>query len=648
MSWDEPLPNVTAFQLSEPVSATVTTRLPLLERAMTAVGIVALCMVAGCSTGNDVPGGPGTPAPMANPPVGEPARPVVLPDVPAPVPLELENLDCAAQAPVPSEGRLLTRLQYQNTVADLFSELALDPATISTWVKDFPAENEVLGYRTNAEFHRATPWLVEAHVAAAESVAGAVRQNLATLLPCSAGATDPPRANEGMAAGDAGVEAGPQQCGEVFLDRFAERAFRRPLQPSERTVFTDLLATTLAISDLPSAIEVVVQALLQSPQFLYRFDTNQTSPLAADTAYALDGYELASRLSYLLWNSMPDEELWQSATAGKLTDPAELRVQAERLLASPRAGITVSDFSEQWLGLSALASAVRRVGFETQMDGSETPVIDSRHSAAWQQSMKFFLADLFVGGGKFTDLFASPRVFVNRELSQLYPNSQAFTGDDQAFVGMDFPAEERTGILTQPALMALLSHSDQSAPILRGVFVRDMLLCDPPPAPPPTVNPTPPALDPTATTRERFAQHTADSSCANCHRLFDPIGLGLENYDELGRYRADENGLPLDVSGEIVLARDSSLDGAFTGAKQLSERLATSAQAQACFITQWYRYGMGRVEQEVDLCSIRQTYDRFVESGGELRAVLLGLVLSDAFRYRSVPPPQASGEEMQP
>jgi hypothetical protein len=149
-----------------------------------------------------------------------------------------------------------------------------------------------------------------------------------------------------------------------------------------------------------------------------------------------------------------------------------------------------------------------------------------------------------------------------------------------------------------------------------------------------------------ATTRERFAQHTKDASCANCHKLFDPMGLGLENYDELGRFRADENGRALDVSGEIVMARDSSLDGEFSGASELAARLADSSQTQACFVTQWYRYGMGRVEQTADLCSIRQVYDQFVASGGELKSVLLGLIVSDGFRYRSLPSSGTSALEM--
>lgn len=603
-----------------------------------------VCMA--CATGGNAEGPEITPIPMAAPP----AKPVLPPSAPSPVPLELENLECGEHAPVPYEGRLLTRLQYQNTVADLFDTVVIDAAASAALVKDFPAENEVLGYRTNAEFHRATPWLVEAHIAAAESVAGLVAGQLARALPCAV--------NEGTTAGGApvnpeqgsteDVEEAAAACAEEFLERYGDRAFRRPMQASEREIFADLFAAAYHDGGLENGIMAMVQALLQSPQFLYRFELAQTAPAADGSAYALDSYELASRLSYLLWNTLPDEELWQSAASGALSDVEELRAQATRLLAASRAGITIADFTEQWLGLPALASAVRRVGVEAQSDGTDAPIIDGRYSAPWQQSLKYYVADQMLGGGTFAGLFTSQRVFVNQDLWSLYPSQTPFTGDAQSFVGVDYPTEQRAGLLTQPALMALLSHPDQSAPILRGVFVRNVLLCDPPPPPPPTVNPTPPELDPTATTRERFAQHTKDASCANCHRLFDPIGLGLENYDELGRFRHDENGLPLDVSGEIVKARDATLDGEFTGAGELAARLARSSQTQACFVTQWYRYGMGRVEQAEDLCSIRQVYDAFAASGGDLKSVLIGLVLSDGFRYRSVPPSVDAPLDMQP
>lgn len=571
---------------------------------------------------------------MPLPSAGDPATPELLPDAPSPVPLELMGLECGGTSSAPAEGRLLTRLQYQNTVHDLF-----DGKIAGEWVRDFPAENEVLGYRTNAQFHRATPWLVEAQLVSSEAVAANVTARLAEILPCSQ-----------VVGSDA---AAAWSCGHEFIDTYVTRGFRRPLLEEERAVFVDLFDVAFQTAGFTYGIELVVETLLQSPQFLYRWERNTTFPVphdamnaGADQVYALDDFELATRLSYLLWNTLPDAQLWESARAGVLRDPTVLRLHAERMLDSPRAQTTVSDFTEQWLGLAALGSAVRRVGSQVGNDGAPEPVVNTQYSSAWQQSIKAFVADVIANDGSFGELFRSSRVFVNQELWNLYPLGAEFAGAPGTFVAIDYPAEVRSGLLTQPALMALLSHADQSAPILRGVFVREVLLCDPPPQPPPTVNPTPPELDPAATTRERFAQHTASASCAACHKLIDPIGLALENYDELGRFRSQENGLALDVSGEIVHAVDESLNGPFVGAGELSERLAQSSHVQACFITHWYRYGMGRVEQDVDLCSIRQVYDHFVESDGSVKSVILGLVASDAFRYRSVAAgTTASGEE---
>ncbi len=580
-------------------------------------------------------GAEGTQSAPPIPSAGDPATPEVIPDAPSPVPLELTDLECGETASAPSEGRLLTRLQYQNTINDLFHT-----TVAGEWVKDFPAENEVLGYRTNAQFHRATPWLVEAQLVSSEAVAADVAMRLASLLPCSQ-----------HVAEDAAIA---QSCAQEFIETYVTRGFRRPLQDEERAVFVHAFDAAFQAAGFVDGIEVVVEVLLQSPQFLYRWERNTTLPIVQNQAaepsslqvYALDDFELAARLSYLVWNSLPDVELWERAEAGELRDPSVLRLQAERMLDSPRAVSTVADFTEQWLGLAALGSAVRRVGSQVAEDGTTVPLVNTQYSSAWQQSIQAFMAHLITNDGNFAELFRSPRVFVNQALWDLYPTVGGFSDPPETFVGLDYPLEERAGLLTQPALMALLSHSDQSAPILRGVFVRDVLLCDPPPAPPPTVNPTPPALDPNATTRERFAQHTESASCSGCHQLIDPIGLGLENYDELGRFRADENGLQLDVSGEINHAAEPSLNGPFTGARELSERLAQSSHVQACFITHWYRYGMGRVEQEVDLCSIRQVYDHFIASDGSVKSILLGLIASDAFRFRSVAADDpAMGEE---
>src|SRR5690606_36809069 len=221
----------------------------------------------------------------------------------------------------------------------------------------------------------------------------------------------------------------------------------------ERQIFRELFADTYRTKGLEEGIVTLVQAMLQSPQFLYRFEANTATPLPEGGAYALDGYELASRLSYFLWNTMPDAKLWQSAVSGVLTAVEELRAEASRLLDDPRARATVADFTQQWLGLAALSSAVRRVG----VDSKSIAVVDSRYSPAWQQSLERFVVDQTLNGGTFADLFSSPRVFVNRELFELYPAGVELSGDVHAFVAVDYPTEQRSGLLTLPALMALLS-----------------------------------------------------------------------------------------------------------------------------------------------------------------------------------------------
>jgi hypothetical protein len=164
--------------------------------------------------------------------------------------------------------------------------------------------------------------------------------------------------------------------------------------------------------------------------------------------------------------------------------------------------------------------------------------------------------------------------------------------------------------------------------------VRERILCDPLPPPPPNVDTTPPDPDPNLTTRERFAIHSASSECAMCHRRIDGIGFGFETYDALGRYRAEENGIPIDASGSIFGARDESLSAPFNGAIELTTRLARSDQVRDCIATQWYRYAFGRIESEADTCSVRQAKSRFASEGGNLRELLVGLTLTDAFRYR--------------
>jgi hypothetical protein len=207
------------------------------------------------------------------------------------------------------------------------------------------------------------------------------------------------------------------------------------------------------------------------------------------------------------------------------------------------------------------------------------------------------------------------------------------TAPDGEFEPQSMP-DPRAGLLTQPGLLTLLSHSDQTAPVIRGVFVRERILCETVPPPPPNVNAIAPDPDPTATTRERFRQHTEQPACSSCHRLIDGIGFGFERYDQLGRYRETENELEVDESGDVVDTQDAALNGPFLGAAELSARIADSSIARDCLATHWYRYSFGRQEAPEDSCSLDQLKERFAGAGGNLKELLVGLTLTDAFLYR--------------
>jgi hypothetical protein len=506
-----------------------------------------------------------------------------------------EPLTCEQTAPGRAPLRPLTRLQYDNTMADLLGDVSRPSQLL-------PPENEVSGYRNNADANPASPLLVEQYLAAAEGVAQrAVASRLAELAPCSDG-TD------------------QDECGRAFVRDFGLRAFRRPLDDSESGVFAELFSRTRAIKGYAKAVELVLSAMLQSPQFVYRVDALR-APTVETGAIPVTGYPMASRLSFFLLNSLPDTELLAAARDGQLETPAQVEAQARRLVAHPRTQLTVLDFHEQWLELGRLNGAIRQAP-----DVSVSPAALAR---GWQGSLQRFLTETFWRAGTVQSLFESAAVFVNADLAPLYGAEPPPDGFVQVESG-----GPRAGLLTQPALLALLAHSDQSAPVLRGAFIRDRILCLPVPPPPPDVNAVPPDPDPSATTRERFRQHTESDTCRNCHAQIDGIGFGLERYDQFGRYRAVENGFDVDESGEVFGTGDPELDGTFTGAEELARRLGQSSRVRDCVATQWYRYAMGRLEEEADRCSLDQVKSRFAESGGDLEELLVALTQTDAFLYR--------------
>ncbi len=496
--------------------------------------------------------------------------------------------------------RLLTRYEYDNTV---FALLGDDSAPAQT----FPPENQSTAFENNAADHQVTKDTVRRYLDVAEDLAETSRTTgfaeLASALPCE-------------------VSSGDAACGSTFIADFGARAFRRPLASEELQLFEDLFTTELAANGFEDAIATTLQAILQSPQFLYRIEMVPEDAQPGDIVAVTD-HELASRLSYFLAATTPDTELLAAADAGQLHTLEQLETHARRILQTPGARSAVRHFHRQWLGLSALQSVTK--------DPELYPGLDTTTVAAdWSQSVQDFTEHVvFDGEGTLDELLGSDKVFLSPALASFYgatPN-----GDGSYAVEGD-----RAGLLTQPALMALYAYPDRSSPIARGVWVRQRMLCQTLPPPPDDVDIEPPSIDPNATTREQFDQHTQEPSCAGCHALIDPLGFPFEHYDAVGRWRDEENGLPIDASGEFSAVSDEMLAGPIDDAVDLATKLAASTDFADCATEQWVTFALGRVpDPDADACSIATAGDVVADSGN-ITDLLVAIVLTDAFRYRVV------------
>jgi hypothetical protein len=341
----------------------------------------------------------------------------------------------------------------------------------------------------------------------------------------------------------------------------------------------------------------------------------------------LDDWEMASRLSYLLWGSMPDDQLFAAAAAGKLSTEVDIAAQAQRMLKDPKAHDMVADFHNQWLGLDAISTVEK----DPTVFKTFTPTI----AGLMEQETKMFLDDVVWNeNGTLATIFTAPYTFVNGPLAQYY-GITGVTGS--AFVKTPLDGTQRLGMLTEGGFLSQQAKTNQTSPVHRGKFVREQFLCQQLPPPPPNLQIVPPSLSPTLTTRQRFAQHSAAAACSGCHSLMDPLGLGFETFDGAGLYRATENGQPIDASGQVANA-DAELAGPFNGAVELEKKLGSSSTVQACMTTQWFRYAYGRAETDADSCSMATLATKFAAGGYKMQDLLAALTQTKAFLYRRVTP----------
>jgi hypothetical protein len=401
-------------------------------------------------------------------------------------------------------------------------------------------------------------------------------------------------------------------CAQQFIISFGRKAFRRSLLAEEVTRYTALYQQGMAtLASGSGALRYVVTALLDSPHFLYRIELGE--PSAADpTRRVLTRAELASKLAYFLWNGPPDGPLLDTAETTGL-DASALATEVDRLFGSPQFEAGIANLFDDYLTLSRLES--------TQKLSNEYPAFTASLAAAMRQETTLNMARVAREGLDFRTAFNGTTSFVNAELAEHY-GIEGVTSEQ--FVETAMPPE-RKGLLGNAGLLSIYSHPAATSPTQRGKFVRETLLCQGIPAPPPDVNTTLPDTSEAATTRDRLDLHSTEPSCAACHSLMDPIGLALENFDTIGAYRSEDNGEPIDASGQ--------LDGvAYNDAAGLADALAAHPRVPECFSRVVFRYAWGRVETDADDALLAALIANFQTSTFQVKELLRGAALAPEFQ----------------
>jgi hypothetical protein len=427
-------------------------------------------------------------------------------------------------------------------------------------------------------------------------------------------------------------------CVDAFISDFGARAFRRPLHDDEHTWLRGVYDGVKNDASFEEAMEVVLQVMLQAPATVYMFEAGAGDVLAGEMR-ALSDYEVASRLSYFVWNTMPDDALFAAAAEGKLSTPEGLRAEADRLLDSPRAEHNVQRFFSSWLQLDG--GQLHHALENTVKDAGLYPEYDAELQAAMRAETEAFITRTFFDeGGSFEKLFTANYAYVNGDLAALYGVDAP--AEEHGWVELD--AAERAGLFTRAAFLTVLSTANVTAPIRRGVWVMEEALCNTLGEPPANVDDSPleggEVDGETLTVREDVEQRTKDDECQACHGLINPLGFTFENYDAIGRFQLEEatSGLPVDSSGEI---QASDVDGPVDGAVELSQRLSESDQVRACFAKRWSKTALGGEEAALDSCSQQQIETTFAETG-DMRELLIGIIQSNAFRFINI---SEEGEE---
>lgn len=495
-------------------------------------------------------------------------------------------------------ARRLTETQYKHTVADLFgADIAINGR--------FEPEKREEG--------------LLAIGASKLSISGAgFDQYYSMARSISDQVFDPKRRDKLPACTVANPKAVEQACVEAFLKQYGQRLFRRPLTEAE--IKPRVAAATkggAAAEDHYVGMELALTSLLVAPEYLFRIETAEPDPKRRGQR-RLDGYSKAARLSHMIWDSAPDQELLRAASAGELHEAKGLEAQVDRMLASPKTEAGVRAFFTDMLQFEFFETVTKDVTVYPKFSAALM-------EGAREQTLKTLVDQLVTKNGDYRKIFTSRETFINRQLASAYQTPFISLEDWTSYT---VPADrEAAGLITQVTFLSLFSHPGRSSPTKRGVALNEVFLCEQTPLPPADVDFS--IVNDTAnpllkTVRDRLLAHATDETCAGCHNMSDPLGLALERFDSLGQQREMENGQPIDVS--------AVLDGkTFVGANGLGQLMHDNPRAQRCIVRNVFAYGIGRATGAADDKFLNDQTAAFAKDGYRLKGLMRRVTVSDAF-----------------
>ena len=524
-----------------------------------------------------------------------------------PLPPPGQDVPPEQQVPPPADPgtltlRRLNRVEYNNTVRDLL-ETSLRPAD------NFPDDDIHHGFDTIGSTLSISPLHLEMYERAADQLIEELFADAATsarrrrLLPCDVGAN--------------------LTCARDVIGAFAKKAFRRPVAAAEIDRLAALITQAQAAGGTQEqGVKVALKAVLMSPHFVYRIEVDADPE--STTPRRLSNHELASRLSYFLWSTTPDDDLLRAADDGKLQEEGVLEAQVARLLDSPKAASLVANFAGQWLFTRSID--------KHEPDSRAFPNFNAELKSAMRQETERFFDAFLKEQRVIGELLTADFSFLNARLATHY----GLPAPGQEFGNVSLAGSERRGLLTQGTFLLLTSVPTRTSPVKRGKWVLEQLLCSPPKPPPPGVEGLDDGPGVTGTLRERLEQHRADPVCASCHKAMDPIGLGLENFDAVGAYRTMDNGQPIVAAGELPGPV------AVSSAKELAGIIAQDSRVDACVTQQLVNYGVGRGLKTNDADAYAARDKQWIAHltqqarmrGGTLRDTIETVVKSELFRSR--------------